>query len=60
MWVYNSSENEFSLGSFYFRENNQSMKTIHKLDNNNNYNYNQALGEIYIEKREYILPRLEV
>ena len=31
-----------------------------KVDNNNNYNYDQALGEKHTGQRQYIIPRSEV
>ena len=31
-----------------------------KIDNNNDFNYNQALGEKHMGRKQYIIPRLEI
>ena len=35
-------------------------QTMLKTDNNNDYDYDQALGEKYSGQRQYIIPRSEV
>ena len=35
-------------------------QTILKADNNNDYNYNQALGEKHMGRRQYIIPKSRV
>ena len=48
------------LDRSYFRRNSQSVRTIPKSDNYNEYNYDQVSGEKHTGQRQYIIPGLEV